>query len=63
MPTYPIFSQKETDGVRIAINPESVLRIREIEAGRGVKVYLHNDEIFINMTLEAVVARLTGQSK
>ena len=58
MATYPIFS--EEGGHRIAINPDSVSSIAEIAPGR-VTVHLPDGgTLIIPMSLESMVARLTG---
>jgi hypothetical protein len=59
MATYPIFSQDA--GQRIAINPERVASIIEIEPGRVVVVLPDSGSATISMTLESVIARLTGK--
>jgi hypothetical protein len=59
MATYPIFSQDA--GQRIAINPERVASIVEIEPGRVVVILPDSGSATISMTLESVVARLTGR--
>ena len=59
MTTYPIFSQDA--GQRIAINPESVVSIVEIEPGRVVVILPDSGSATISMTLESVVARLSGR--
>ena len=56
--TYPIFAQDA--GQRIAINPERVASIIEIEPGRVVVILPDSASATISMTLESVVARLTG---
>ena len=58
MATYPIFAQDA--GQRIAINPERVASIIEIEPGRVVVILADSASATISMTLESVVARLTG---
>ena len=59
MATYPIFSQDA--GQRIAINPERVASIIEFEPGRVVVVLPDSGSATISMTLESVIARLTGK--
>ncbi len=59
MATYPIFSQDA--GQRIAINPERVASIIEIEPGRVVVILPDSGSATISMTLESVTARLTGK--
>ena len=58
MATYPIFSQDA--GQRIAINPERVTSVIEIEPGRVVVILPDSSSATISMTLEGVIARLTG---
>ena len=59
MATYPIFTQDA--GQRIAINPESVVSIIEIEPGRVAVILPDGGSATISMILESVVARLTGR--
>jgi hypothetical protein len=58
MATYPIFTQD--GGQRIAINPESVTSIIEIERGRVVINLPDGGSATIPMSLESVVARLSS---
>jgi hypothetical protein len=58
MAAYPIFTQH--GGQRIAINPESVTSIIEIERGRVVINLPDGGSATIPMSLENVVARLTS---
>ena len=59
MATYPIFAQDA--GQRIAINPERVSSIIEIEPGRVVVILPDSGSATISMTLESVIDRLTGK--
>jgi hypothetical protein len=59
MATYPIFAQDA--GQRIAINPERVASIIEIEPGRVVVILPDSASATISMTLESVIDRLTGK--
>jgi len=56
--TYPIFSQE--GGQRIAINPNSVTSIVEIEPKRVLVCLPDGGSANITMSLEDVVARLAG---
>jgi hypothetical protein len=58
MAAYPIFTQD--GGQRIAINPESVSSIIEIERGRGVINLPDGGSATISMSLENVVGRLSS---
>jgi hypothetical protein len=58
MATYPVFSQE--GGQRIAINPNSVTSIIEIEPKRVLVCLPDGGSANIAMSLESVVARLTG---
>jgi hypothetical protein len=58
MATYPIFSQE--GGQRIAINPNSVTSIVEIEPKRVLVCLPDGGSANIAMSLEDVVARLAG---
>ncbi len=58
MADYPIFS--EEGGHRIAINPDSVSSIEESAPGR-VTIHLPDGgTVIIPMTLESVIAKLSG---
>jgi hypothetical protein len=59
MANYPIFSQE--GGQRIAINPERVISIIELEPRRILIGLPHGGSITVSMTLESVIARLSGQ--
>jgi hypothetical protein len=58
MATYPIFTQD--GGQRIAINPDSVTSIIEVERGRIVINLPGGGSATISMPLETVVDRLTS---
>ena len=58
MAAYPIF--KQDGGQRIAINPESVSSIIEIERGRVVINLPDGGSATISMPLEEVVGRLSN---
>ena len=58
MATYPIFSQE--GGQRIAINPNSVISIVEIDPKRVLVCLPDGGSANIAMSLEGVVARLAG---
>jgi hypothetical protein len=58
MAIYPIFTQE--GGQRIAINPDSVSSIIEIERGRVVINLPDGGSATISTPLENVVARLTN---
>jgi hypothetical protein len=59
MPTYPIFTAE--DGDRIAINPDFVVSVAEVQAGR-VSIYLPDAGVVtVKMTLEGVIAQLSGE--
>jgi hypothetical protein len=58
MATYPIFTQD--GGQRIAINPDSVTSIIEVEHGRIVINLPGGGSATISMPLETVVDRLTS---
>jgi hypothetical protein len=58
MATYPIFTTER--GERIAINPDCVVSLAEIPSGR-VNICLPDAGLVtVKMTLEDVIARLTG---
>jgi hypothetical protein len=59
MATYPIFS--EEGGRRIAINPDAVTSINEIAPGRVTINLPDGGSALIPMSLESVIARLSGQ--
>ena len=59
MANYPIFSQE--GGQRIAINPEQVISIIELEPRRILIALPDGGSITVSMTLESVIARLSGQ--
>ena len=58
MAAYPIFSQE--GGQQIAINPDSVTSIIEIEPKRVLVCLPDGGSANIAMSLEGVVARLSG---
>ena len=58
MAAYPIFSQE--GGQRIAINPDNVTSIIEIEPKRVLVCLPDGGSANIAMSLEGVVARLSG---
>lgn len=60
MPTYPIFTVE--GGQRVAINPEQVIHVVDLGNNRVTIQLPHGAGTFtVKMTLDAVVARLTGQ--
>ena len=59
MAIYPVFSQE--NGQRVAINPELVISIFEIEPGRVSLNLPDGGSVTIQMELDAVIALLTGQ--
>jgi len=56
--TYPIFLVEGKQ--RVAINPDSVINIAEIERGRVSVNFTGGGSVTIAMALENVIARLTG---
>ncbi|MGO9418049.1 hypothetical protein [Roseiarcus sp.] len=59
MVTYPIFVHE--GGQRIAINPDHVVNLTEIEPQRVLISFSHEGSVTVTMGLESVIARLTGQ--
>jgi hypothetical protein len=59
VPTYPIF-QQEGSGQRVAINPERVASIVELEPRRVAINLPDGGSVTVAMTLESVIARLSG---
>ena len=60
MATYPIFIH-EGGGQRIAINPDHVVNLTEIETQRVLISFPNEGSVTVAMGLESVIARLTGQ--
>ena len=58
MATYPIFTQD--GGQRIAVNPDSVTSVIEVERGRAVINPPDGGSATISMSLETDVGRLTS---
>lgn len=58
MAIYPIFAQES--GERIAINPDHVVSLQEIEPQRVFIALRDGAGVTVALTLESVVARLTG---
>ena len=59
MPIFPVF-QQEGNGQRIAINPERVASIVELEPRRVTINLPDGGSVTVAMTLESVIARLSG---
>jgi uncharacterized protein YlzI (FlbEa/FlbD family) len=59
MATYPIFSAE--NGERIAINPDHVVSIAEIPAGRVTINLPQGGAVIVQMTLQRVIDRLTDK--
>jgi hypothetical protein len=58
MAVYPIFAQENGD--RIAINPDHVVSVQEVEPQRVFIALRDGAGVTVALTLESVVARLTG---
>ncbi len=58
MATYPIFTAE--GGERIAINPDHVVSLQEIPEGRVTICLPDGGAVTVRLTLESVIARLTG---
>ncbi len=59
MAVYPIFAQE--NGERIAINPDHVVSLQEIEPQRVFIALRDGAGVTVEMALESVIARLTGE--
>ena len=59
MATYPIFAHE--NGQRIAINPDHVVNLTEIEPQRILISFPNEGSVTVAMELESVIARLTDQ--
>jgi uncharacterized protein YlzI (FlbEa/FlbD family) len=58
MATYPIFTTES--GEKVAINPDHVVSLAEIPSGRVTICLPEGGAVIVQMTLESVIARLTG---
>jgi len=59
MATHPIFAHE--NGQRIAINPDHVVNLTEIEPQRILISFPNEGSVTVAMELESVIARLTDQ--
>ncbi len=59
MAVYPIFTQEE-DGQRIAINPDHVVSLQEVDPQRVFIALRDGAGVTVALTLESVVALLIG---
>ncbi len=55
----PIFAHE--NGQRIAINPDHVVNLTEIEPQRILISFPNEGSVTVELELESVIARLTGQ--
>ena len=61
MSNYPIFHN--TGKQRVAINPDAVARIHEIEPQKLIFYFFDGQSINVNLALENAVARLLGNQE
>ena len=59
MASFPIFTQE--GGQKIAINPDHVVHVTEIESSRSLISFPNGGAITVSMGVESVIARLTNQ--
>ena len=59
MSSYSIFNSEA--GQKVAINADQVIDITEIEPGRSLIKLPSGEAVAVRMSVESVIARLTGQ--